>query len=70
MVSTVSLVAVPLRPPASSPAPALFLLLVPPCGDYQTLTDGLNQGVKECTLYGFAAGFTKLLITLQRLIVC
>jgi hypothetical protein len=49
MVSTVSLVAVPLRPPTSSPAPALFPLLVHP-GDYQT-SRGRSQGVKECTLW-------------------
>jgi hypothetical protein len=42
MVSTVSLMAVPLRPPASSPAPALFPLLVHP-GDYQTLTGSVSR---------------------------
>jgi hypothetical protein len=59
-VSTVSLVAVPLRP----------LLLQLPLSFRFSFTlaitkpsRGRSQGVKECTLYGFAAGFTKLSIT-------
>jgi hypothetical protein len=50
--------------PASSPAPALLFPLLVHTLAITKPSRGRSQGLKECTLYGFAAGFTKLSVPL------